>query len=173
MKRQISTLLHLFIVLALSACGITTPSPSPMPSPTNVPTVTPVFAGAADLDRSFQTMREDLRLAAISAGIVEGDRLVWNGAYGLPDVEAKRPAVPETLFPMGSVSKTITGAALLHLWESERFNLDDDVNRYLADLVGTRDGDGKYLGLCLSRPPTSFRGEPYAQGVKRDVSRSG
>ena len=135
MKRQLSILLNLFLLLALSACGTNRPSPSPMPSPTNVPTVTPVFAGAADLDRSFQTMREDLHLAAISAGIVKGDRLVWSGAYGLADVEAKRPATPETLFPMGSVSKTITGAALLHLWESGRFNLDDDINPYLPFAV--------------------------------------
>lgn len=80
-------------------------------------------------------MLEDLYLAAISAGIVKGDRLVWSSAYGLADVEAKRPATPETLFPVGSVSKTITGVALLHLWESGRFNLDDDINRYLPFAV--------------------------------------
>jgi hypothetical protein len=34
MKRQLSTLLYLFLLLALSACGIVPASPSPMPSPT-------------------------------------------------------------------------------------------------------------------------------------------
>ena len=135
MKRQLAVLLHLSVLLALSACGIVPASSSPTPSPADVPTVTPTLAGAADLDRSFQTMREDLHLAAISAGIVKGDRLVWSGAYGLADVEAKQPATPETLFPVGSVSKTITGAALLHLWQSGGFNLDDDVNRYLPFAV--------------------------------------
>ena len=37
MKRQISILLDLLIVLALSACGITKPSPSPTPTPTPMP----------------------------------------------------------------------------------------------------------------------------------------
>src|SRR5690606_18773884 len=32
MKRRFTILLHLLILLALSACGITTPTPSPMPS---------------------------------------------------------------------------------------------------------------------------------------------
>ena len=32
MKRQSSILLHIFLMFILSACGITTPSPSPMPS---------------------------------------------------------------------------------------------------------------------------------------------
>lgn len=95
----------------------------------------PTLAGAADLDRSFQALLEDLHLAAISAGIVKDDRLVWSSAYGLADVEATRPATPETLFHMGSVSKTITGAALLQLWESGRFNLDDDINQYLPFAV--------------------------------------
>ena len=135
MKRKFSILLHLFVLLALSACGVTTPSPSPVPSQTSVPTVTPTLAGTADLDRSLQALLEDLHLAAISAGIVKGDHLVWSGAYGLADVEVKRPATPETLFHMGSVSKTITGAALLHLWESGRFNPDDDINQYLPFAV--------------------------------------
>lgn len=34
MKRQISIVLHIFLVLALSACGLTKTSPSPMPRPT-------------------------------------------------------------------------------------------------------------------------------------------
>src|SRR5437763_616485 len=34
MKRQFSILLHIFLLLALSACGIVPASPSPMPSPT-------------------------------------------------------------------------------------------------------------------------------------------
>ena len=33
MKRQLPTLLRLFILLALSACGLTKPSPSSMSSP--------------------------------------------------------------------------------------------------------------------------------------------
>jgi hypothetical protein len=32
MKRQSSTLLHLFVLLALSVCGVTKPNPSPMSS---------------------------------------------------------------------------------------------------------------------------------------------
>ena len=37
MKRQFSILLHIFVLLALSGCGLTTPSPSPMPTPTATP----------------------------------------------------------------------------------------------------------------------------------------
>lgn len=33
MKRQISIFLHLFLLLALSSCGVIPASPSPMPSP--------------------------------------------------------------------------------------------------------------------------------------------
>ncbi len=45
MKRQISILLHLFLLLALSACGIIKTSPSPMPSPI----VTPMPSGMVDV----------------------------------------------------------------------------------------------------------------------------
>ena len=54
---------------------------------------------------------------------------------GCADVENHVLATPEALFHMALVSKTITGAVLLHLWESGRFNLDDDVNQYLPFAV--------------------------------------
>jgi site-specific DNA recombinase len=55
-------------------------------------------------------------------------------------------------------------------WKAEQDlqDISKDVKRGLSDLVGTRDGDGKYLGLCPGKPPTGFRGEPYTLGVKRD-----
>lgn len=55
-------------------------------------------------------------------------------------------------------------------WKAEQDlqDISKDVKRGLADLVGTRGPDGKYLGLCPGRPPTGFKGEPYTMGVKRD-----
>ena len=43
----------------------------------------------------------------------------------------KRPVTPETLFLIGSVSKTITATALMQLFEEGKFGLDDDIDNYL------------------------------------------
>ncbi|RLC63217.1 MAG: hypothetical protein DRI48_08680, partial [Chloroflexi bacterium] len=43
-------------------------------------------------------------------------------------------------------------------WKAEQDlqDISKDVKRGLADLVGTRGADGKYLGLCPGKPPTGF-----------------
>lgn len=87
---------------------------------------------AAELDTTFRQLLDSLPIAGLAAGIVTGDRLVWSGAYGMADIGEGRRVDAGTIFHTGSVSKTVTAAALMRLWESGRFGLDDDVNRYLA-----------------------------------------
>jgi len=52
-------------------------------------------------------------------------------ARGLGDREARRAVTPDTLFDIGSVSKSITGLLLAHAVAAKRVRLEDDVRRYL------------------------------------------
>lgn len=88
--------------------------------------------GPAGLDATFSQLLQDLPIAGLAAGIVKGDRLVWSGAYGMADIGEARQVDAATIFHTGSVSKTVTAAVLMRLWEDGRFRLDDDVNRYLS-----------------------------------------
>jgi len=56
MKRRISTLLHLLILLALCACGIVPASPSPTPSPTATKKI-PALAIFGDQDRQMDPLQ--------------------------------------------------------------------------------------------------------------------
>jgi CubicO group peptidase (beta-lactamase class C family) len=52
-------------------------------------------------------------------------------AYGLADVATGEKATPETLFRIGSISKTFVWTAVMILAEEGAVDLDADVNRYL------------------------------------------
>jgi len=88
-----------------------------------------------DLEQFFEAALDELHLAGMSASIVKGDRIVWSGGFGMADIERNVPVAPDTLFHQGSISKTITVAALLRLREQARFTLADDINRYLPFAV--------------------------------------
>ena len=87
---------------------------------------------AKDLDAFFQAQVKQHNLAAIGACLVQDDRVVWSGGFGLADIERQRRATPATIFDVGSVSKTVTLATFLSLWEQGRCGLDDDINKYLS-----------------------------------------
>ena len=70
-------------------------------------------------------------LAGLAVGIVQGDELVYAKGFGLADIKEQKPVTPDTVFRIGSISKTFTAIALMQLWEQGRFELDDPVNDYL------------------------------------------
>jgi CubicO group peptidase (beta-lactamase class C family) len=65
-----------------------------------------------------------------AAVIVSDGEIIWEGFYG--ETDRNKPVGPETLFMLASVSKTVTLTAMLHLWESGAYDLDDDISDYLG-----------------------------------------
>jgi CubicO group peptidase (beta-lactamase class C family) len=87
---------------------------------------------ATELDTFFQAQVSEFNLAGLSACVVKDGKVAWNGGFGLADIEKKHPVTSDTIFSVGSVSKTVTLAAFMLLWEQGECALDDDVNEYLS-----------------------------------------
>jgi D-alanyl-D-alanine carboxypeptidase len=67
----------------------------------------------------------------LSIGIAHDRELVWARGFGLADVAERRPAGPDTVYRIGSITKTFTATALLLLRDEGRLRLDDPVRRHL------------------------------------------
>ena len=59
---------------------------------------------------------------------------VFRKGYGMADLEAARPAAPDTNYRLASVTKQFTAAAILRLVESGRLSLDDRVRAHFPSL---------------------------------------
>ena len=55
--------------------------------------------------------------------------------YGMADVKSRAPISQDSLFDLASVSKQMTGAAILKLVEKGRLKLDEPVARYVPDFA--------------------------------------
>ncbi|HSJ15234.1 MAG TPA: serine hydrolase domain-containing protein [Longimicrobiales bacterium] len=73
--------------------------------------------------------REGLPALSIAVGV--GGRIVHSEGLGFADLEQRVPATPLTRFRIGSVSKSVTSAALGLLAEQGRLDLDAPVQRYV------------------------------------------
>jgi len=99
------------------------PSPSPSPSPDHSAFIAAVDALAAEaLQRG--------PIAGLSIAVFEGGKAVLATGYGSADLEAGIAATADTSYPIASVSKHFTAAAVLRLADQGKLSLDDPLSRF-------------------------------------------
>jgi CubicO group peptidase (beta-lactamase class C family) len=85
------------------------------------------------VDGLVRMLQRDHGLGGLTLSIVLDDEIAMARGYGLADIEGARPVDPdETLFRIGSVSKTFTWTAVMILAERGLIDLDADLNDYLS-----------------------------------------
>ena len=65
----------------------------------------------------IEGQRRYRNIPAISAAVALGDRTVWAKGFGATDRGQDKPATPETIYSICSISKLFTAVALMQQWE--------------------------------------------------------
>jgi CubicO group peptidase (beta-lactamase class C family) len=65
--------------------------------------------------------------------VKKGDKTVFLHSYGLADLETKEKITENTLFNLGSVSKTFVSNGILILKENGKLSLEDSISMYFDD----------------------------------------
>jgi len=99
----------------------------------------PTDDAAADLatyvDGVVSALQREHGLAALTVSVVKDDALLLASAYGSTDLAGARPAeAGESLFRIGSISKTFTWTAVMMLVDRGLIDLDEDLNTYLRQV---------------------------------------
>jgi len=89
------------------------------------------FYDAYSFDRYITYLRQLGHIPGLSACIIKNDTVVWAKGYGYYDLENNSPATENTVYRLSSITKTITGTALMQLYEQNLFDLAEDINKYL------------------------------------------
>lgn len=66
--------------------------------------------------------------------VAKGDKIIYQKAFGLADLEHNTPNTIETIFEAGSVSKQFTAASILLLATEGKLSTQDDVRKYIPEL---------------------------------------
>ncbi|WP_142031090.1 serine hydrolase domain-containing protein [Arthrobacter sp. SLBN-112] len=70
--------------------------------------------------------------AGLAVAVVREGRLASFHAHGVADVATGEPVTEDTVFRVGSLTKTVTAVAVMQLWERGLVDLDAPVNDYLT-----------------------------------------
>ena len=86
----------------------------------------------ARIDAALSGLVDSGQIVGVSALVWQDGREAYFGAFGLADREAARPMARDTLVQIFSMTKPVTGVALMQLYEQGRFGLDDPRTRPAA-----------------------------------------
>ncbi len=106
-------------------------------------TVDPAEAGLSAerlerLDAGLQALVDDGRLAGVVALLARHGRIAFADVAGVQDVESGRPMARDSIFRIFSMTKPVTGVAMMMLYEEGKWRLNDPVSRYIPELAGLK-----------------------------------
>ena len=88
------------------------------------------------------------QIAGCSARIMRHDEVLFEGHFGYADIEENKKMADDTIFAIASMSKVITVAAIMQLYEQGLFKLWDPVSEYLPGFknptIALEKPDGTY-----------------------------
>lgn len=88
--------------------------------------------------------------------MVSGDRAVFAKGFSVASVEAETLVTPDTLFQIGSMTKTFTAAAPVTLAEERLLNLDQPIGSYVMGLSPKLAQVTAHQLLSMAKPPTTL-----------------
>jgi CubicO group peptidase (beta-lactamase class C family) len=96
--------------------------------------------GLVAFNAQFHQLVDERKLANVVTLIARRGEIVNLDAYGVLDVSAETPASVRTdsIFRIASMTKPITGAAMMMLWEEGKWALEDPVAKHIPEFAGLK-----------------------------------
>ncbi|HEY2676765.1 MAG TPA: serine hydrolase domain-containing protein [Steroidobacteraceae bacterium] len=113
----------------------------------------------ASIDQALRGLIDSKALVGVSALVYQDGHEAYFGAFGLADREAGKSMSRDTLVQIFSMTKPITGVALMRLYEAGKFGLDDPLSKYAPEFANLRvyagiDAHGNVVYEAPQRPVT-------------------
>jgi len=89
----------------------------------------------APAEEAIRAEMEKAGIPGASIAVVVGDRIVWTKGFGVANVDTGAAVTPDTLFQIGSVTKSFTAAAILSAASQGTVALDRPVSTYVSGLT--------------------------------------
>jgi CubicO group peptidase (beta-lactamase class C family) len=111
----------------------------------------------------LKTHVKEKRLAGVTALIAHHGKIGYFESFGARDVDAGDPMHKDSIFGIASMTKPITSAAVMMLYEKALLSLNDPVSRYIPEL-----GDMKVV--VKGRDPKTGEPTHWLEPAKRDIT---
>lgn len=123
------------IVFAISSLQLTYAQTTDFASPESVGMSSIALAKATE---QLQRHIDDGDIAGVVAAVARDGKVIYFESLGLMDIEQAEPMREDALFRTYSMTRQITSAAVLQLYEQGKFQFDDPIKMYLPEFEDQR-----------------------------------
>ena len=153
----------------LAACATTdvVTEPVVVDTPPVVDEIAPAAPGSIDfsaervaaLEAAMGDYIRNGQLYGIHTRLAQKGETISDYYAGVRGLESGAPIEQDTIYRIYSMTKPITGVAMMMLWEDGKFELDDPVTKFVPEFEGLQvlagvNEDGSPILVDLERPPT-------------------
>lgn len=85
------------------------------------------------MDAAVEKFQQDKGIPGLSIAVAVDGQLAYQRGYGLADVENQVPATAETIYRLASISKMLTGVAVMQLAEAGKLDIHAPIQKYVED----------------------------------------
>ncbi|RLI29643.1 serine hydrolase, partial [Candidatus Bathyarchaeota archaeon] len=91
------------------------------------------------LESMIATVMAQACIPGLSIAVVKDSQVVYARGFGARNVKENLPATPNTLFGIGSCTKSFTALAIMQLAEKGKLDIHDPVSKYVPFKLGSRE----------------------------------
>ncbi len=105
-----------------------------------MPTATPGSLGFTDagldaLNAEFRALVDQKKLAGVTTLVARHGKVVHFDTYGAANATTGDALKPDSIFRIASMTKPITGVAMMQLWEQGKWQLSDPVSKFIPEFA--------------------------------------
>lgn len=111
------------------------------------------------LHQGIQREVDEHRLAGVNTLLVRHGQLVEERSYGLKDIASRKPMTADTIFRIYSMTKPVTGVAMMILYEEGKWRPSDPIAKFIPEFANLKvfkgtDASGAILTEAPRHAPT-------------------
>lgn len=134
----------------LASCSMVTDMMGSTVTPQNaaanalgMPTASPesqgfTTAGLNQLTSEFRSLVDQKKLAGVTTLVSRHGKVVHFDTYGVANATTGDALKPDSIFRIASMTKPITGVAMMQLWEQGKWKLSDPVSKHIPQFKGLK-----------------------------------
>jgi CubicO group peptidase (beta-lactamase class C family) len=141
-RPDVRLVLALFLILPAAGAGIqaqaavsATPAPLPMATPESVGLSA---AGLEEMDAGMQGLVDRQHLAGAVTLVARHGKVVHHKAHGVQDLATKAPMQLDTITRIASMTKPVTGVAMLMLYEEGKWQPSDPIAKHIPEFANLK-----------------------------------